>query len=382
MSSPSPSITSRDDAIPTGWVLLAATTVALLAAILVSSQIQLSMIDHGHDWWRLFAWQLTGWGFWIFFATWLLRSGDRLMDRRTRRSFAFLREAGAALGLTLLHLPIVAAAFTLLQPYLPVDRYTFDESMVRAFRSWFHIDLLIYCLGVAVGYGWAGYRQARRAELRQSRLETELARAQLETLRLQIQPHFLFNTLSSIAALIRRRSNDRAFEMVIGLSDFLRATLESSEQAQVPLSEDLDFVKRYVELQRARFADRLSVDYDVADDCLDQPVPTLLLQPLVENAIRHGIARRAAPGKLEISARRDGDRLRVTVSDDGVGLPEGFELEQNAGIGLGNTRSRLWQLYGEDAAVEVRDRRDGGVIATVWLPAEPEPSNARRRAFG
>ncbi len=382
MANRSLSSDTANDAIPTGWVRLAATAGALLAAILVSSQIQLSMFDHGHDWWRLFAWQLTGWGFWIFFATWLLHAGDRLMRPETRKSFAFLREAGVAFGLTLLHLPLVAAAFTVLQPYLPVDHYSFDESMIRAFRSWFHIDLLIYCLGVAVGYGWAGYRQARRAELRQSRLETELARAQLETLRLQIQPHFLFNTLNSIAALIRRKSNDRAFEMLIGLSDFLRSTLDKSEQAEVPLSEDLDFVKRYVGLQRARFADRLSVDYDVAEDCLGLAVPTLLLQPLVENAIRHGIARRAAPGHIEISARRDGDRLRVEVSDDGVGLPPDFDPEKHQGTGLGNTRSRLQQLYGEDAALTVRGREAGGVIATVWLPAAQETSAARQLAFG
>lgn len=377
-----PGSPTDEGALSTRWAFVAAMAGAASAAILVSSQIQLSMAGHGHDWWRLFAWQLTGWGFWVPFAAWLLRAGERLTRHRERRLPALAREAGTAFGLTLVHFPIVATTFFVLQPYLPVDHYSFAESMILSIRSWIHIDLLIYCLGVAVGYGWTGYRQARRAELRQSRLETELARAQLETLRLQIQPHFLFNTLNSIAALIRRQSNDRAFDMVIGLSDFLRATLEKSEQARVPLSEDLDFVKRYIELQRARFADRLSCDVSVDDDCLGQPVPTLLLQPLVENAIRHGISRRAAPGRIEIRAHLEGDRLIVEVRDDGVGLPEDFEPETHEGIGLGNTRSRLRQLYGDRAGLDVGPRASGGVTVRVVLPAERSQPPSRQLAVG
>ncbi len=373
-STPQPVATK--ESLPSRWILSAAFTAAFLAAVLVSSQIQLSMIDHGHDWWRIFAWQLVGWGFWVPVAPWLLGVGARLSRSQLRSSLWWLREAATALGLTTLHLLLAAGTFTVLQPYLPVDSYTFIESVFRSCASWFHIDLLIYCVGLTIGYGLGGYRKARASELRESQLETELARAQLETLRLQIQPHFLFNTLHSVAALVRRKSNDRALEMLIGLSELLRSTLDRSERSLVPLSEDLDFVRRYIELQRARFADRLSADIDVADDCLEQPVPNFLLQPLVENAIRHGIARRAAPGHLVIRARLEEHRLRIEIADNGVGLPEGFESNGHQGLGLSNTRSRLHQLYGERASLAVRNRLTGGVVAVVTLPAEPDPATA------
>lgn len=370
-----------DDEIPVRWVLSGAATAALVAALLVSSQIQLSMFDHGHDWWRLFAWQLVGWGYWCAFAPWLLRTGSRLLRPQSRRPWWWLRQTAAAVGLTLLHLPLVAGAFTLLQPYIPVDTYSFPEGLMRSFRSWFHIDLLIYSMGLVLGYGLAGYRRARQAELRESQLETELARAQLEALRLQIQPHFLFNTLNSIAALVRRKSNDSALEMIFGLSDLLRSTLERSEHSTVPLAEELDFVKRYVELQRARFADRLQVDYDIGEDCAEQLVPSFLLQPLVENAIRHGIGKRAAPGQIEIRARIEQDRLRLTVSDDGVGLPDGFSLDDE-GVGLTNTRSRIHQLYGDRGSLALRRRTDGGVIVGVELPADRPAEDLPQAAVG
>jgi len=359
---------SASDAIPVRWVITGACVAAFIAAVLVSSQIQLSMSDHGHDWWRLFAWQLAGWGYWICWSLWLLSAGDRLSDSSNRPWFRCLREVAMAFGLTTLHLPLVAGTFTLLQPYIPVDTYSFAEALNRSFRSWFHIDLLIYCLGVAISYGLAGYREARRAELRESRLETELARAQLDTLRLQIQPHFLFNTLNSIAALVRRRKNDRALEMVLGLSELLRSSLERSRHALVPLAEELEFVKRYVELQRARFGDRLSVDYEIDETCLDHMIPNFLLQPLVENAIRHGIGKRAAPGRIEIRSHRDKSRLVISIADDGIGLPTDFELTEHAGVGLSNTRSRLAQLYGEQAEMDLREPQQGGVTVTLSLP--------------
>ncbi|MEM7584539.1 MAG: histidine kinase [Acidobacteriota bacterium] len=362
--------------LPWRWVVLAAATAALLAAVLVSSQIQLSMIDHGHDWWRIFAWQLVGWGFWVPMTPWLISVGARLSRSRLSPAL-WLRELAIALGVALIHIPLAALAFTVLQPYLPVDRYSFLASLVRSLASWFHVDLLLYGSGLALGYGLSGYRSARASELRESQLETELARAQLETLRLQIQPHFLFNTLNSVASLVRRKRNDRALEMLLGLSELLRSTLDRSQQLRIPLAEELDFISRYVELQRARFADRLTVHYDVAEECLEQPVPNFLLQPLVENAIRHGISQRAAPGSLQIHARLEGGRLYIEVADDGIGLPAGFDAAEQQGVGLSNTRSRLQQLYGERASLTVDKRTNGGTQAVVVLPAELAPALQR-----
>lgn len=366
----------------TKWVLPMASVAALMTALLVSSQIQLSMMDHGHSWWRLFLWQLSGWGFWAFAARHLLESGHRLQRPDSRPPSWLARETATVCALVLLHVPLVAAVFTFLQPFTPVDDYTFSLSLLREFRSWVQVDLLIYAAGVAIGYGLASSREARRAELRESRLETELARAQLEALRLRIQPHFLFNTLHSIAVLVRRQKNDRALEMILGLSDLLRATLELSRESVVPLREELDFARLYLDLQGTRFADRLTVGYDIAEECLDQSVPPLILQPLIENAIRHGISGRAAPGRIELRAHLVDDRLHLAVTDDGVGLPEDFELERDVGVGLGNTRSRIRRLYGDQATLLVRPRERGGTIASITLPAEPGLAIPLRRAVG
>lgn len=211
--------------------------------------------------------------------------------------------------------------------------------------------------------------EARRLAIRESRLEADLARAQLDVLRLEIQPHFLFNTLNAISALIRIRSNDRALEMLVGLSDLMRHSLDRSGEQVVPLHLELDFVKRYVDLQQVRFGDRLTVSYDIPEECRDVPVPTFVLQPIVENAMRHGAARVTRPCRIEIHAEMlDDATLHLTIADDGVGLPPGFSLEQDAHTGLSNIRSRLQRLYGGDARLTVSARPGGGVITDVFVP--------------
>lgn len=352
-----------------------AAAAAVLMAFLASSQIQLSMVGHGHDWWRLFAWQLGGLGYWVAAAPWILRSGGRFQSSRMPVRMA--REAVKALAWTAVQVPFVTAVFLLLQPYEPVATYSVGDAFEQSFRTWVHVDFIIYFTGLAIGYGVAGHRRARSSELRHSQLDAELARAQLEALRLQIQPHFLFNTLHSIAALMRRRRNERALEMLLGLSELLRATLEHPERQRIPLSEELRFARLYVDIQRARFADRLTVAYEIDEACLEAPVPALILQPLLENAIRHGIAPRAAPGNIVIAAGARDGRLRLAVDDDGVGLPEGSEIRD--GIGLGNTRSRVARLYGGEASVDLCRRPGGGASAVVVLPAEgllPVPREA------
>lgn len=345
---------------------------ALVAALLVSSQIQWSMKGHGHDWWRLFLWQLSGWGFWAVVGGYLISRGERLAQASTHRRQELLANLGLSVVLVTVQVAAVAWVFMSLQPFQPIDTYAYSESLGRAISTWFIIDFLIYGMALTIGYGLASYRLARRAEVREARLEAELARAQLETLRLQLQPHFLFNSLHSIAALVRRRQNDRALDMLLGLSDLLRATLDISARSCISLQEELEFLRLYVDLQKTRFADRLSVSFDVSEDCLQVPVPALLLQPLAENAIRHGIAPRAAPGYLEIGARHVGDAVLLWVRDDGVGLRDDFEVQHHAGVGLGNARSRLQQIYDGQAKLEVLRRPKGGTAVELRLPVDPE----------
>ena len=167
-----------------------------------------------------------------------------------------------------------------IQPFVPVVTYGFEEALIGQFGSLFVVDLFVYVTLLATGSALAAYQRTVRLELRDSHLQTELARAHLEALRLEIQPHFLFNTLNSIAALIRRGTSDQALAMLLGLSDLMRTTLDRGGENLVTLGSEIDFAGRYVDLQRHRFADRLEVQYDVGESCREISVPTFLLQPL------------------------------------------------------------------------------------------------------
>jgi hypothetical protein len=338
-----------------GLVLLGAAVVALGFSLLLTGHTMFSMLDHGHSWWRIFGWQLASWAFWVPLAPWIVELGMIELggaplwgERGVRRRIVRLLALSALLAGG--QLVVSSAAATVLQPYLPVGRTRFLSVFESGFLTWVAGDLMVFWCLIAVGSAIAANRRSRAHELRESRLEAELARAQLDALRLEIQPHFLFNTLNSVAALIRRRSNDRALEVVLGLSELLRATVDRSDRHLVPLREEVEFVERYVALQKTRFADRLRVAFDVAADVAELPVPWLVLQPLVENAIRHGVAPRAGGGSIEVRARLEQGALVLEVADDGPG--PGAE-ESAAGIGLRNVRSRLQQLYGDAASLSL-----------------------------
>jgi signal transduction histidine kinase len=357
--------------LPLGWLVGMAWACALIAALLLSSQIHFSMIDHGHDWWRIFLWQAVLWGYWAAVSPWVLRCGRALMQPRRRPRWWPVKLFALAGVLIAVHLFVGAAALRVLQPYVPVATYTYAESFGRIWDAWVSVDLVLFGVLVAFGYGVAGFTAARRRELRESRLEAELARAQLQALRLEIQPHFLFNTLNTIAALVRRNENEKALEMLLQLSELLRSTIEHAGGPMVSLADEIDFVRRYLELQSVRFADRLAIHYRVPEECLGSRLPFLLLQPLAENAIRHGVATRAEGGSLEIAAALSNGDLILTVSDDGPGLPDGFDLESTEGVGLSNTRSRLERIYREQyASFDVRNREEGGTVVTVVIPQE------------
>jgi two-component system LytT family sensor kinase len=190
----------------------------------------------------------------------------------------------------------------------------------------------------------------------------------LQALRMQLHPHFLFNTLNGIAGLVRDQKNKQAVDMIAGLSDLLRYTLENAGKQEVPLREELDFLELYLDIQQMRFSDRLAVRMEVAPETLDALVPSLILQPLVENAVRHGVAGRASAGTVGVTAELEYGLLRIKVYDDGPGLREDWTPESGGGIGLANTRARLEQLYGVRHGFTVRNRERGGVEATLAIP--------------
>jgi two-component system LytT family sensor kinase len=223
----------------------------------------------------------------------------------------------------------------------------------------------VYWVILAVANAFDFYQKFHDRELRTSELETRLARARLQALQSQLNPHFLFNTLHTISALMHK-DVDAADRMIMKLSELLRLALDNTEVHEVFLSEELDFLKRYLEIEQTRFRERLTVEMDIAPETLRAKVPNLVLQPLVENAIRHGIERHARRGKIVLRAHRDNGRLQLEVEDNGNGIANlngGRE-----GIGLSNTRNRLTHLYGADHRFELQNVPTGGLLARVIIP--------------
>jgi signal transduction histidine kinase len=238
---------------------------------------------------------------------------------------------------------------------------TFNPLLVKTF----HFNLLIYWVIVSVSHAFDYYRQMQERELRAAELEKRLAQARLQALQMQLNPHFLFNSLHAISALVHKDA-ELADQMITRLSDLLRYALESTDAQEVPLRQELDFLRRYLEIEQTRFGDRLSVRLEIAPETLDALVPNLLLQPLVENAIRHGIEPRAKPGRIELRSRRESGQLKLEVRDNGVGLSPDREVEE--GVGLSNTRARLKQLYGDRHRFELAEEPSGGLAVRLELP--------------
>lgn len=234
----------------------------------------------------------------------------------------------------------------------------------------FLTNYLIYFALVGVGHALNGAAELREREVQASRLEAQLAEARLRSLRAQLQPHFLFNTLHTIGGLVREGDADRAVRMLTGLSGLLRHTLDRVESPRIPLHEELEALERYLEIEEVRFEDRLQVQRHIDPTVTDALVPALLLQPLVENAVRHGIEDRIGTGRIRIEARREVDGLVLQVSDDGRGLPADFDLERDAGVGLGSTRRRLDEWYGSGASLRAEHRAPHGTRITVSIPWE------------
>ncbi len=237
--------------------------------------------------------------------------------------------------------------------------------------GWSFLGWYLWGLLLSLIWWWSRPHDKLRArELAASRLEGQLAQANLQMLKMQLHPHFLFNTLNAISSLMHR-DVEAADRMIVRLSDLLRMALEKDDRHQVRLESELEFLHRYLAIEQIRFRDRLKVDIDVEPVCLSAQVPRLILQPLVENAIRHGIAMRSAAGRLAIRARRRGARLDLSVADDGPGLPPNRPLRP--GVGLANTQARLAQLYGGDGSLELVDGEGGGFEVVVEIPFEEQP---------
>jgi two-component system, LytTR family, sensor kinase len=324
------------------------------------------------EWREAFLSGFATWYLWLLLGPGVFWLSQRFPVEPRRWALALAVHAPAGIVFAVLHGLLRA----LLSPWVDTQPMTANSIVIEQMLLMYMAYLTI----VAVDQAVQNHRRFRDRELRASQLESKLAQAQLEMLRMQLHPHFLFNTLHAISTLIHR-DPEAADEMLTQLSDLLRMTLDTIGVQEVSLRDELDFLQRYLDIQQTRFQDRLRVMIDAPPETLDARVPNQALQPIVENAIRHGLDGRPGGGSIEIRARGTDSMLQVSVRDDGPGLRPDGRCANPYGIGLANTRARLQQLYGPLATLDLTNHWKGGMVVTLLIPQE-RPLGAREPAQG
>jgi two-component sensor histidine kinase len=348
----------------TGWRYVAGAWLAL--GIFDASQTVISMRAMGmqHAWFTLFFVTVACWGVWALFTPVVLGLLQRFpLPARTAKPWAVH-------GLACVAVAVTWATWTALLEHT-TNPFAYPHGPDPFWPLW-QTKLLNNLVGVVIIYGAivavAKAFEAQRRLLHQraasARLAELLAQAQLAALRLQLEPHFIFNALNAVTGLIREKKDGEAITAIASLSDLLRRVTDRSERQFVSLQEEADFLRKYLDIQQLRFAERLRYHIDIPDSLMAAQVPDLILQPLVENAIKHGIAPRTKGGTLRVSAAREEGTLRLSVYNEGPQLPDTVR----DGVGVANTRQRLYALYGNAQALCLQNHANDGVLATITLP--------------
>lgn len=281
---------------------------------------------------------------------------------------AWLVHVVACCALCLIASAWIAGFETALNPWAdPSGPGSYGDRLWFRFFSGLISYLILYVAILGVGYALESRDRLARQQTETARLSEQLSRAQLDSLRRQVEPHFLFNSLNAIASLVREGRSEAAVTTIAGLSDFLRRVLEDSHRQEVSLSEEIEYLQKYLEIQKVRFADRLAVNVHIPIELLNSKVPSLILQPMVENAIKHGIAKRAQGGEIRVNAVRLNGMLKLTVYNDGPALAAACK-NGRSGIGMSNTRTRLQSLYGKSFELSLENHGRHGVEAMVSVP--------------
>ncbi|MFN2546258.1 MAG: sensor histidine kinase [Myxococcales bacterium] len=287
-------------------------------------------------------------------------------DPRRWPRVVFVHLAGAA-AVCSAHLALEAVIFTWTSAWF-TKTPPLSRQLTGFFLNYLMLDLVTYMVVAGACYAFEFYGRYRETELRSARLELGLSEARMHALRSELNPHFFFNALNAVSGLVRREENDAAVRMLARMAELLSATLDHDRGPEIPLREELALLDRYLDIERVRFGDRLKIDVDLDEGAAGALVPTFMLQPLVENAIRHGIAKRSGRSQIEVSARREAAGLVLAVRDTG----EGVHPEPREGVGLSNTRARLGELYGKEASLVLENLPGGGACVRVTLPLRLE----------
>ncbi len=353
---------------PVRWLWIAAIWTAI--ALFSATQNVVVMRGEGmhHAWTELFIYQAFSWLPSALLTPLVLYLGRRYPPFRIKAFSAWTIHLTTSLGICIVWAGWMTAMERLLNPWADPS---FPRPFVHVWLDKFYNELLasfvLYVAILAVGQMLESRERLAVQQTETARLNEQLSVARLEALRRQVEPHFLFNTLHGIAALVREERNDEAVSMIAGLSDFLRGVLEDSHRQQAPLKDEMHFLQKYLEIEKMRLGERLRLDVQVPPELLAAHVPSLILQPMVENSIKHGISKRAHGGEIRISAVRNNGTLTLSVYNDGPALPEGWENSQ-PGIGISNVRARLQSLYGKHFEFRLQNQPPDGVQVSLSVP--------------
>ncbi len=343
-------------------LLILAFWTALAASFTASNVLSALSEDMPVIWWRPLAWNLLHFYLWMLLTPLVARLARRVTPGWGR--FVALHGPASVLVAVTQVCVLLVLYWVICGPPSTRPDMAFLTYVRMQFAYNVHLSWITYWVVLVVCRAIDSHRRLRDERLRNAQLETQLVQSQLQTLRVQLQPHFLFNTLNAISALALADPM-QARLMIAKLSDFLRLTLEERHAQQVPLARELELLRCYLDIQQVRFQDRLTTHLDAAVDTLQASVPNMILQPLVENALQHGLLAKPTRGALHIVTRREGDALYLRVDDDGLGLPAQGARD---GLGLSNTRARLAALFGVNASLELQPRDDGGTRVEVRFP--------------
>lgn len=333
---------------------------AILSSLAVFSERELL---GKYTWFQFFLLSGVGWFVWIFLSPFILWLGDAFpIDRKNWRRSALIHLFS---GLFFALIYIIIRTFIFNWGDSVVD---IAQRIKTIFLNHLPNQLFFYWGILGIGHAIKYYSILRDRELKSIRLEKELSDAKLHSLKSQLHPHFLFNTMHTIANLIRDKSYDVSIETISGFSELLRISLDHVDTQFVSLKEEIDYVDMFLKIEKIRFKDRLSSVTKISPEVLSASVPFLLILPFIENSIKHGLVKLEDSQLVHVSAYKDGANLTIKIEDNGPGLPDGWDLEKNSGVGLKNIRKRLSTIYGDNFSLKLQTRRGSGLTAVITVP--------------
>ena len=345
------------------WLIVFGVSTGIGLLFVFQNYVGMSSESAQYKWNELLVGLLSYWYVWALLFPFIVWMGRRYPLDAGPSARSLRWHIAAFVFVPVLHI----ALYALFLHAVDGDERPYVSTSIMLMKSGLFFRFLTYAFLLATSYSIDYYRHHKERELNTSRLEAKLVEAQLQALRSQIHPHFLFNTLNAISSLMHK-DVEAADEAISRLADLLRATLEVNGAQEVTLRQELDLLTQYIEIEKLRLGERLIVAMDIQQEANEAMVPNLLLQPIVENAVRYGVATQSRTGTVTVGARCTENGLEIRVSDDGPGLPEQFE----EGIGLGNTKARLKQLYRMNQSFLMTKGPSGGLCVTIQIPLRKE----------